>query len=96
VAFNPTRPPRGRWASPSRPNQARPFNDGSKVRDFETLSKLRHALRTPLNQIIGYTEMLMESAEEHNSANLLRDLKKIHTAGGQLLAVLNAPLPRGK
>jgi len=64
----------------------------AKVNDFETLSKLRHALRTPLNQIIGYTEMLIESAEEHNSPDLLRDLKKIHTAGGQLLALLNDAL----
>jgi adenylate cyclase len=69
-----------------------PAKEGTKVNDFETLSKLRHALRTPLNQIIGYTEMLMESAEEHASANLLRDLKKIHTAGGQLLALLNDAL----
>jgi class 3 adenylate cyclase len=79
-------------SKPKPPKSGSPFNASSKVRDFETLSKLRHALRTPLNQIIGYTEMLMESAEEHNSANLLRDLKKIHTAGGQLLAVLNDAL----
>jgi len=64
----------------------------AKVNDFETPSKLRHALRTPLNQIIGYTEMLIESAGEHNSPDLLRDLKKIHTAGGQLLALLNDAL----
>jgi CheY-like chemotaxis protein len=71
---------------------ARPPQVGSKVNDFETLSRLRHALRTPLNQIIGYTEMLMESAEESHAASLLRDLKKIHTAGGQLLALLNDAL----
>ncbi len=71
---------------------AGPPQVGSKVNDFETLSKLRHALRTPLNQIIGYTEMLMESAEESHAASLLRDLKKIHTAGGQLLALLNDAL----
>ena len=71
---------------------ARPPQVGSKVNDFETLSRLRHALRTPLNQIIGYTEMLMESAEESHAVSLLRDLKKIHTAGGQLLALLNDAL----
>jgi len=71
---------------------ARPPQVGSKVNDFETLSRLRHALRTPLNQIIGYTEMLMESAEESHTTSLLRDLKKIHTAGGQLLALLNDAL----
>jgi hypothetical protein len=36
--------------------------------------------------------MLMESAEENRSAGLLRELKKIHTAGGQLLALLNDAL----
>ena len=71
---------------------ATPRESGAKINDFETLSKVRHALRTPLNQIIGYTEMLMESAEEHASTGLLRDLKKIHTSGGQLLAVLNDAL----
>ncbi|MBC7368375.1 MAG: response regulator [Undibacterium sp.] len=76
----------------SQPKSGTPLKEGAKVNDFETLSKLRHALRTPLNQIIGYTEMLMESAEEHASTNLLRDLKKIHTAGGQLLALLNDAL----
>ena len=30
-----------------------PFLQGIKSRDLETLSMLRHALRTPLNQILG-------------------------------------------
>ena len=51
-----------------------PFGDTGVTSDFETLSKLRHALRTPLNQIIGYTEMLLESVEEKSSAALFRDL----------------------
>jgi class 3 adenylate cyclase len=63
-----------------------------RTTDFETLSRLRHALRTPLNQIIGYSEMLLEATEELKSANLARDLKKIHTSGGQLLALLNDAL----
>lgn len=82
-------------AAPWPVGQAKPGStreSGTKINDFETLSKLRHALRTPLNQIIGYTEMLMESAEENRSAGLLRELKKIHTAGGQLLALLNDAL----
>jgi class 3 adenylate cyclase len=59
---------------------------------MEALSKFRHALRTPLNQIIGYCEMLMESAEEANIQEILRDLKRIHTAGGQLVALINDAL----
>jgi class 3 adenylate cyclase len=63
-----------------------------QANDLETLTQLRHALRTPLNQIIGYSEMLMESIDEGDSARLLGNLKKIHTAGGQLLALFNDAL----
>jgi class 3 adenylate cyclase len=69
-----------------------PFLKALKAGDLETLSKLRHALRTPLNQIIGYSEMLMESAEENNAQGILPDLKRIHSSGGQLLAVINDAL----
>ncbi len=48
---------------------------------------LKHELRTPLNHIIGYCEMLIEDAPE--SAAVLTDLERIHTAGRQLLAVVN-------
>lgn len=75
-------------APPSLP----PFLKALRSGDLETLSKLRHALRTPLNQIIGYSEMLMESAEENNASAILPDLKRIHSSGGQLLAVINDAL----
>jgi len=48
-----------------------------------------HDLRTPLNQIIGYSEMLAEQAQEEGQTALVPDLKKIQSAGRQLLAVLN-------
>ena len=43
-----------------------------------TLTKMRHALRTPLNQIIGYSEMLLEENTEYfqelqKRAKALRD-----------------------
>src|SRR5882757_1226434 len=74
------------------PSSLTPFLKALKSGDLETLSKLRHALRTPLNQIIGYSEMLMESAEENNAQAILPDLKRIHSSGGQLLAVINDAL----
>ncbi len=76
----------------SQPSSLTPFLKALKSRDLEALSKLRHALRTPLNQIIGYSEMLMESAEENNITTVLLDLKRIHTSGGQLLALINDAL----
>jgi adenylate cyclase len=74
------------------PNSLTPFLKALRSGDLETLSKLRHALRTPLNQIIGYSEMLMESAEENNASAIVPDLKRIHSSGGQLLAVINDAL----
>ncbi|MBI2812685.1 MAG: response regulator [Opitutae bacterium] len=74
------------------PHTLTPFLQALKAGDLETLSKLRHALRTPLNQIIGYSEMLMESAEENNARSILPGLKGIHSSGGQLLAVINDAL----
>lgn len=69
-----------------------PFLRALQSNDLETLTQLRHALRTPLNQIIGYSEMLMESIEDLQAERLLGDIKKVHTAGGQLLALFNDAL----
>jgi len=69
-----------------------PFLRALQANDLETLTQLRHALRTPLNQIIGYSEMLMESLAEGEAERLLENLKKIHTTGGQLLALFNDAL----
>jgi class 3 adenylate cyclase len=69
-----------------------PFLQALQSNDLETLTQLRHALRTPLNQIIGYSEMLMESIEDLQAERLLGDIKKVHTAGGQLLALFNDAL----
>ncbi len=50
------------------------------------LSKIRHDLRTPINHILGYCEMLQE--DEHTPESFQADLKKIHTGGRQLLALM--------
>jgi sigma-B regulation protein RsbU (phosphoserine phosphatase) len=50
---------------------------------------LIHELRTPLNQIIGYSEMLMEQAQEQGRNDFVPDLQKTQTAGKQLLALIN-------
>jgi sigma-B regulation protein RsbU (phosphoserine phosphatase) len=55
----------------------------------DSLSDLRHDLRTPLNQIIGYSEMLEEEATEAGQACTVLDLKKIQTAARRLLEVIN-------
>jgi class 3 adenylate cyclase len=81
---------------PILPATLTPLLKALKTRDHEGLSKLRHALRTPLNQIIGYSELLMESAEETGSTTLVGDLKRIHSGGGELLALINDALAAWK
>src|ERR1044071_10403893 len=50
------------------------------------LSKIRHDLRTPINHILGYCEMLQEDA--HLPDVFAPDLEKIHAGGRQLLALI--------
>ena len=50
------------------------------------LSKIRHDLRTPINHILGYCEMLQE--DEQLPAMFAPDLEKIHAGGRQLLALI--------
>jgi signal transduction histidine kinase/DNA-binding response OmpR family regulator len=60
------------------------------------LANMSHELRTPMNAILGYSEMLMEDAEEDGNAAAVADLKKINTAGKHLLALINDVLDLSK
>jgi CheY-like chemotaxis protein len=60
------------------------------------LANVRHELRTPLNAVIGYSEMLLDDFEDQGSDSLRSDLEKIHSAGGQLLALVNDALDPAK
>jgi len=60
------------------------------------LANVSHELRTPLNAIIGYSEMLMEDAEEENFTHFTSDLAKIHAAGKHLLTLINDILDLSK
>lgn len=50
------------------------------------LSKIRHDLRTPINHILGYCEMLQE--DEETPPTFHADLRRIHAGGRQLLALI--------
>ncbi len=61
------------------------------------LANMSHELRTPLNAIIGYSEMLIEEAEEGMSAEeLTADLSKVLNAGRHLLGLINDILDLSK
>ena len=58
-------------------------------------SQLLHDLRSPLNQIIGYSEMLAEETGAERSGTLTGDLQKVRAAGHRLLALLDANFVAG-
>jgi len=49
-----------------------------------------------MNAILGYSDMLMEEAEEQGHDDLLSDLKKINSAGRYLLSLINSVLDLSK
>jgi len=53
------------------------------------LANMNHELRTPMNAIIGYTEILQEDAEELGFGEVIPDLQKIHGASFHLLDLIN-------
>ncbi|WP_221030761.1 response regulator [Actomonas aquatica] len=57
--------------------------------EISELAKLRHDLRTPLNQILGYSELILETVEDEDLSDLEGPLKLINKAGNTLLATLN-------
>ena len=60
------------------------------------LANMSHELRTPMNAIIGYSEILIEEAEELAPEEFLPDLGKIHSAGTHLLSMINDILDLSK
>jgi sigma-B regulation protein RsbU (phosphoserine phosphatase) len=64
----------------------------------QDLSDLRHDLCTPINQILGYSEMLEEDAEAMGQTEVVEDLQKIQSAASNLLTMVrerltDAPAP---
>ena len=60
------------------------------------LANMSHELRTPMKAILGYSEMLMEEAEDAEQDDFIPDLKKINQAGNHLLALINDVLDLSK
>jgi PAS domain S-box-containing protein len=53
------------------------------------LANMSHELRTPLNAIIGYSEMLVEEAQDCGYVEIAPDLEKIRSTGKHLLSLIN-------
>jgi signal transduction histidine kinase len=69
---------------------------GADLSQRAFLANLRHELRTPINGIIGYSEMLLEDAQAKGYEEFIPDLQKILAGGRELLALVNDILDPAK
>lgn len=62
------------------------------------LAAMSHEFRTPLNAIVGYSEMLVEDAQDNafDPERLTQDLTKIQSASKKLLQLINQVLDLSK
>jgi signal transduction histidine kinase len=63
---------------------------GAAKADF--IASMSHELRTPLNAIIGYSQLLMEEAEEEGDDESMNDLTHVHRSGTDLLYLIDQVL----
>ena len=60
------------------------------------LANMSHELRTPMNAIIGYSELLIEDAQDLEPEEVIDDLNKILSSGRHLLGLINDVLDLSK
>jgi len=71
---------------------------GSRAKS-QFLANMSHELRTPMNAIIGYSDLLIDEANDGDDSGLrlaIPDLRRIRSAGKQLLALINNILDLSK
>ncbi|MCP9849922.1 response regulator [Cyanobium sp. Morenito 9A2] len=61
-------------------------------RSADPLADLRHDLCTPINQILGFSELLEEELLEAQQPQYIDDLRKIQRAAGTMLALVRGRL----
>ncbi|HKT42524.1 MAG TPA: response regulator [Rhodanobacteraceae bacterium] len=76
--------------------QAKEDADSANRSKSVFLANMSHELRTPLNAIIGYSELLVEEAEDSGDTASVPDLEKIRGAGKHLLGLINSVLDLSK
>jgi len=62
----------------------------------ELMADMSFRLRTPINAIIGYAEMLQEDADELGLADAVKDLERISLASGKLLRLVDHIVESGE
>ncbi len=84
-------------ATSIRLRQAKEAADAANRAKSIFLAKMSHEFRTPLNAVIGYSEILLEDAEAAAAGEQrLLDLKRINSAGKHLLSLVTEVLDISK
>ncbi len=75
---------------------ARESAESASVAKSQFLANMSHELRTPLNAIIGYSEILLEEAQDDGRDAEAKDVERVLTAARQLLHLINEILDLSK
>ena len=76
-------------ATAARLERARAAAEQANAQRSIFLAKMSHEFRTPLNAVIGYSELLLELSQDRGAeAQKIEDLKRINAAGRHLLGLV--------
>lgn len=76
--------------------EARAAAESANQAKSQFLATMSHELRTPLNAIIGYTEIVLENAEDDGRSDDAADCRRVLGASRRLLSQINEVLDLAK
>ncbi len=77
-------------------SEARDAAESATESKSRFLAHMAHEVRTPLNAILGYSDLLADELRDRGADDLLADLEKIRRAAGHQLALVTEALDLGK